>query len=147
MNNIEVSDLKLKIIEECLIQFNDQKNFVTLDAWKNSRAVKIFFYKKILPGLPAEEKLNLAIQIRKAATSITLNIAEGYGRFHYKEEAQFYRISRGSLYELLDALICCFDLDYISEEIFREGFALIEEAKKMLNGYVRYILNQKKIIE
>jgi four helix bundle protein len=48
---------------------------------------KIFFYKKILPLLPKEEKFNLNLQIRRASVSITANIAEGYGRFHFQGEA------------------------------------------------------------
>jgi len=75
-------------------QFYDAKrDFTTLDAWKKCRKVKLFFYKKILPLLPASEKYTLDKQIRSASISITANIAEGYGRFHYLEGIQFYRIS------------------------------------------------------
>jgi four helix bundle protein len=49
--------------------------------------------------LPPHESYNLASQIRRAAISLTANIAEGYGRFHFKENVQSCRIARGSAYE------------------------------------------------
>lgn len=119
--------------------YDGRKDFTTLDAWIKCRQVKIFFYNKILPLLPKEEKYNLDIQIRKASVSITSNIAEGYGRFHYQEGIQFYRISRGSLYELKDHLISCYDFAYISSELKLEGEELIEAAKKILNGFINFV--------
>ena len=52
---------------------------------------------------------------------------------------QFYRIARGSLYELKDALITCKDLEFISSEPFHQGIQEIEQAKIILNGYINYI--------
>jgi len=72
--------------------YNGNRDFTSLEAWIKCRDVKLFFYQKILPLLPKEEKFNLDIQIRKAAISITSNISEGYGRFHYQEGIQYYRI-------------------------------------------------------
>ncbi|MDR8389751.1 four helix bundle protein [Aliifodinibius sp. S!AR15-10] len=79
-----------------------------------------------------------------AAISATANIAEGYGRFHFQEGIQFFRIARGSLYELKDHLISCFDLDYIDKHIFifDTGLSLIEKAKITLNGYIDYVKKQ-----
>lgn len=90
----------------------------------------MFFYNKIITNLPKEEKYNLDIQIRKAAISTTANIAEGYGRYHYQEGIQFYRIARASLYELKDHLLSCFDLNFIGDEEMNEGAVLIETEKK-----------------
>jgi four helix bundle protein len=83
----------------------------------------------------------LGNQIRHAAISSTANIAEGYGRFHFKESIQFYRISRGSQFELKDHLISCLDLKYIPKEIFNERTNLLESSIKTLNGYIRYVQN------
>ncbi|MCK4716295.1 MAG: four helix bundle protein [Candidatus Marinimicrobia bacterium] len=94
--------------------------------------------------MPVEEKYNLESQIRRAAVSITANIAAGYGRYHYQEGIQFYRISRGSLFELKDHLISCFDFGYINKDLLEEGKELIETAKISLNGYINYIRNQIK---
>ena len=97
-------------LEEVPKSYAKEKDFVSLVAWKRCRELRRFFYEAVIPLLPPEEKYALSNQIRRAAQSITLNIAEGYGRFHYKEGIQFYRIARGSIYELKDALIICWDL-------------------------------------
>lgn len=117
------------------------KEFTTLECWKLASKVKLFFYEKVLPKLPKEEKYNLGNQIRDAAISATANIAEGYGRFHFKESIHFYRISRGSQVELKDHLIGCLDLKFIPKELFNEGINLLESSIKTLNGYIRYVQN------
>ena len=123
--------------------YNSQKDFTTLEAWKKARLVKLFFYKEVIPHLPAEEKFNLNIQIRRAAISGTANISEGYGRFHFQEGIQFYRIARASIYELKDHLTSCYDLDFIPEELLKKGILLIEDAKVTLNGYIRFVQASK----
>ena len=101
-----------QIVEEPSYEsYNDKKDFTALKAWIRCREVKNFIYKKILSHLPREEKYNLDIQIRKASVSISLNIAEGYGRYLYQEGIRFYRISRGSLYEKQVHLISCYDFN------------------------------------
>ena len=85
------------IFEEPIGKYQKEKDFTSLLCWQNARKMKIFFYKEIIPRLPYNEKDNLIIQIRKASVSVTANISEGYGRFHYQEGIQFYRISRGSM--------------------------------------------------
>ena len=84
-------------------------------------------------------------QIRKAAVSTTSNISEGYGRYHYKEGIQFYRISRASLYELKDHLLSCDDLNYINDGLKHEGEVLIESAKVTLNGYINFVKAKIKL--
>ena len=98
--------------EEPASEYNGDKDFVSLRAWQHARKLKLFL-PKILPLLPPDERYAMGTQIRRAASSITANIAEGYGRFHYKEGIQFYRIARGSIYELKDFLIACLDLSFI----------------------------------
>ena len=137
-------DDNLKLIEETLVKYNSAKDFTTLDAWKKARKVRLFFYNKVLPLLPKEEKYDLGSQIRRASVSCTNNIAEGYGRFHFQESMQFYRTSRGSLYEFKDDIITCLDQNYINKELFVKGIILIEDAKITLNGYINYTENQKK---
>jgi len=119
--------------------YNSSKDFVTLSAWKKARLTRIFFYTEIVPVLPADEKYNLGLQIRRASVSTTANISEGYGRFHFKEGIRHYRIARGSLYELKDHLIACFDLKYIDRSLLEKGFDLIEQAKVTLNGFINFV--------
>jgi len=124
--------------------YRTHKDFVSLIAWQRCREVRNFIYTQVISHLPSEEKFDLGSQLRRAAQSITLNIAEGYGRYHYKEAIQFYRISRGSLYELKDALIIAFDLHYINQTEFEQGTELIEQAKIALNGYIGYVKRQSE---
>jgi four helix bundle protein len=123
--------------------YDPDKDFTTLDAWKRARDLKLFFYREVIPVLPAEERFNLNVQIRKASVSGTANISEGYGRYYYKEGIQFYRVSRGSVYELKDHLISCFDFGFVSKDILDRGISLIEETKVVLNGWIRYVESQK----
>ncbi len=127
--------------------YNSSRDFTTREAWKKARLVKFFFYKEVIPNLTIDEKFNLNTQIRRAAISATANISEGYGRYHYQEGIQFYRIARGSLYELKDHLTSCYDLEFISKDLLKKGFLLIEDAKKTLKGYIKFVESRKKIKE
>ena len=131
----------LEVAEE-MGEYDNNRDFTTLEAWKKAREVKLFFYQKVLSHLHSEEKFNLKIQIIKCAVSITANIAEGYGRYHFQEGLQFYRISRASLYELKDHIISCLDLNYLDKRLFNEGIEFIEIAKRTLNGYIKFVKNQ-----
>ncbi len=131
-------------VEDPQAEYQRHKDFTSLRCWQNCRVLKLFFYKKILPKLPAREKDNLDYQIRKSTRSSTANIAEGVGRYHYQELIQFLRISRGSVFELKDDLISSLDLEYIDEATYSEGIILIEEAKMNLNGFINYIERKKK---
>lgn len=135
-------NVNMESMEEPFERYNQHKDFVSLEAWKKCRLLKIFFYSDVIPVLPREEKNALGFQIRKAAVSATANIAEGYGRYSFKEGIQFYRISRGSVYELKDHLITCLDLHFINDTIYKNGIDLIEEAKATLNGYIKYVKNK-----
>ncbi|MCD4772633.1 MAG: four helix bundle protein [Bacteroidales bacterium] len=132
------------VIEEPQGVYNKNQDFTSLICWQDARKIKLFFYNKVLPLLPKEEKFNLDIQSRKTTCSSTANIAEGYGRYHYQEGLQFYRISKGSTYESKDHLISCFDLGYINNDLYNEGLTLIEKAKISLNGYIKFVKTQKK---
>ena len=81
--------------------------------------------------------------MRKAAVSATSNIAEGHGRYHFQENIRFCRISRGSLYEIRDQLITCFDEKYITRDHFKKVYSMAIHAAKTLNGYIRYLRKQK----
>ena len=81
--------------------------------------------------------------MRRAKLSVTNNIAEGFGRYHYQENIQFCRQSRGSICELIDDFNECYDNKYIdqtySEQLRNDAYRLI----KVLNGYIASIKRQK----
>jgi four helix bundle protein len=139
LKDFDDQDEILYTISDAKGVYKTYKEFTTLECWKLARNVKLFFYHKVIPLLPDEEKYNLGSQIRNAAVSCTANIAEGYGRFHFKESIQFYRISRGSMFELKDHLITCYDLKYLNSVKCEKGMTEIESAIKTLNGYIGYI--------
>jgi len=118
------------------------KSFEDLEVYKSAREYRKKIYR-LAQKLPEEEKYNLAGQMRRAALSLTNNIAEGHGRYHFQENIQFCRVSRGSLMELIDDLNICIDeeyfpLDYL-EELKVEGYRI----NKMLNGYIAYLKKRK----
>ena len=93
--------------------------------------------------LPDFEKFALANQIRRAAVSLTNNIAEGHGRFHYLEQIKFMLQARGSLQELIDDLNVCEDEHYLAPE---ETARLKEDGwrvRQLIDGYNRYLRDRK----
>ena len=118
--------------------------FEDLEVYKAARAFRNRMYA-LTKTLPAEEKFGLASQIRRAAVSLTNNIAEGYGRHHWQENSQFCRHARGSLMELIDDINICIDQAYAAQEHLRplkevDGLKLL----KLLNGYIAYLQRKKE---
>lgn len=117
-------------------------SFEDLEVYKSARE----FRKKIsllIKQLPEEEKYNLQSQMRRAALSLTNNIAEGHGRYHYQENIQFLRQSRGSLEGLIDDLNAYYDERYIregeTEKLKTEAYTVL----KKINGYIAYLRKRK----
>ena len=118
------------------------KTFEDLDAYKSARVFRRAMYR-VATGLPEIEKFALGSQIRRAAVSLTNNIAEGHGRYHFLDQIKFMLQSRGSLEELIDDLNVCEDEQYLAPA---QVSKLKEEAwqvHKILNGYIRYLRNSK----
>lgn len=117
--------------------------FEDLEVYKVANEYRKKMYK-LANSLPEMEKYNLASQIRSAEHSLTNNIAEGHGRYHYRENIQFLRQSRGSLEELIDDLNICIDEAYLSEDeldgLKKEGYELL----KKINGYMAYLKKKRK---
>lgn len=93
---------------------------------------------------PKDERFLLTAQIKDSARSVTANIAEGYGRFHYQEAIQFCRIARGSLLETYDHLSSALDDGYISDSTFKELKQKLELLLCKLNGYIAYLKRRKQ---
>src|SRR6266481_1678545 len=88
------------------------QTFEDLEVYKAARDFRKRIYD-VSRRLPSFEKFELASQIRRAAVSLTNNIAEGHGRFHYLDQIKFMLQARGSLQELLDDLNVCDDENYL----------------------------------
>jgi four helix bundle protein len=118
------------------------QTFEDLDTYQAAREFRKAMYA-VTRRLPDFEKFELASQIRRAAVSLTNNIAEGHGRFHYLDQIKFMLQARGSLEELQDDLNVCEDEKYLPPA---DVSKLKDEAwrvHKILNGYIRYLRNRK----
>lgn len=78
-------------------------------------------------------------QLLRAARSTTANIAEGYGRFHYLDNAKFCSNARGSCWEVLDHLITARDEEFVPEELLVRGREFVGHAVRLINGYMKYL--------
>jgi len=119
------------------------KTFEDLEVYRAAREFRRKIYK-LIGSLPTEEKYSLREQMRRAAISLTNNIAEGYGRYHYKENIQFCRQARGSLCELIDDLNICNDEGYIGEDLIKQLRTEASHVHKLLNGYIAYLRRRKE---
>jgi four helix bundle protein len=90
------------------------KRFTDLRVWRESHYLSLEIYK-LTKDFPSDERFGLTSQLRRAAVSITSNIAEGFNRFSLKEKIQFYSVSLGSVSEVHSQLMLAKDLSYISE--------------------------------
>ncbi len=118
------------------------KNFYDLDAWKKAKEFVLETYKAT-KKFPKEELYGITSQLRRAATSITANIAEGFSRYHYNDKVRFYLNARGSASEAQNFLFLAKDLSFLSEKEFSNLFSLAEESIKLINGLIRSIERQK----
>jgi four helix bundle protein len=119
------------------------RSFEDLECWKTATELRRKI-SSLTKTLPKEEKYNLSDQLIRASRSVTNNIAEGYGRFHFQENIQFCRQSRGSLHEIADHFIIAKDENYLSVEQYNEYRLLLTKCLAILNGYINYLVNQKK---
>jgi four helix bundle protein len=118
------------------------QTFEDLEAYKAAREFRKAMYA-VTRKLPAFEKFELASQIRRAAVSLTNNISEGHGRYHYLDQIRFLLQARGSLEELIDDLNVCDDEKYLEP---REVSALKQEGSRvsqLIGGYIRFLRKRK----
>ncbi len=112
------------------------KEFTDLIVWQEGHKLVILIYE-ITGKFPTKEKYSLIDQMRRAVTSITSNIAEGFGRHSYREKTQFYYLSQGSLTELKNQLLIARDIKYFDEKTY---LILSEKANfthQLLQGLIK----------
>ena len=115
-----------------------------LAVWQRafSLAAKTYRYSR---AFPASEQFGLTDQMRRAATSIAANIAEGAGRASDTEFARFLRIGRGSLHELTCEIMLATELDYLSTNARDELLADADAVGSALVGLLRAITTKGRI--
>ena len=114
------------------------KDFTDLITWQKAHELVLMIYK-ITDAFPQKEMYALTSQMRRAAVSITSNIAEGFSRHTEKEKIQFYYIALGSLTELQNQIIISKDVAYINNAHFDSLLIVIVNVQKLINGLLRSI--------
>lgn len=109
-------------------------NFENLLCFKKGRTLVNHVYD-LQERFPSTERFALGDQIRRAAVSITSNIAEGMGRNSVKEQIHFIEISFGSLMEVYSQLLIALDRNYLSQEDFDYILPEIQDESKLLSGF------------
>ena len=120
-----------------------ERGFESLDFYQDSKIILKASYK-LAESLPSFERYNLSDQLRRASSSILLNIGEGYGRYHYLDRLRFLYIARGSLSETLSAFVIAQTLGYCNSSQLNWSRELKIRIEKNLNGYCRFIKKQKQ---
>ena len=111
------------------------KDFTSWPVYHKASKLLLAVYR-VTEQFPNEEKYGLIANMRRAANSVTENMAEGFGRFENKDKSRFYKISRGSSYELISQTLSSYDLRYMSND-----------DKIELMGYKEIITELDKIIK
>ena len=117
-------------------------SFTELETWKQARKIRMII-ANMVRSFPPEEKFRLADQLVRCSRSITNNIAEGHGRFHYQDSIRFCVIAGGSLSETLDHVIIANDEDMISQDILNSFKTEYDQCLKLLKGYIQFIKKKK----
>jgi len=97
---------------------------------------------KIYKLLNNDLKYNIGNQVIRSIDSIGANIAEGYGRFHYKDSIKFYYNARGSLWESKHWILLLYKRDLIAKEIYIKIIKDLEILGKKLNGFINSLKNK-----
>ncbi len=123
------------------------ESFTEMPVWKKAFQLMLKIYQ-ITKTFPADERFGLISEMRRSANSIVHNIAEGFGRFYPKEKSQFYRISRGSSYELWSQILASQALGYITldsqKELICQCQEVIEECLVRLTNHPKVLVKRTK---
>ncbi|PID52495.1 MAG: four helix bundle protein [Candidatus Moraniibacteriota bacterium] len=114
------------------------RHFYDLDVWKDAHALTIEIYK-ITEQFPQKELYGMSNQLRRASSSVSANIAEGFGRFHYKEKIKFYYTARGSVCEVQNFIFLAQDVGYLKKAYARILFTKYEELNKRINQFIKSV--------
>ena len=123
---------------------NEIKHFTDLEAWQVNHQVVIDIYK-ITKEFPKEERYGITDQLRRACVSITSNIAEGWGYYHFSNKVRYYYQSKGSSCEVQNLIIVSHDLKLLNDEDYEKLKMKVFRGYKLINGLIRSVEKNKKI--
>jgi len=107
--------------------------FEDLEVWQVSQDLAVFIYT-LTKVFPSDEKFGLVSQLRRAASSISANVAEGFGRHSQKDKLHFYAIAYGSTLEVKSFLYLSERLEFIDSEHLDAGLQKTQSCQKLLNA-------------
>ena len=126
-----------------MVEHKRNQGFENLACYQHALKLLSAAYR-LAERLPPSERYNMADQLRRAALSALLNLAEGYGRYHFLDKLRFFYYARGSLCETLSIFISAHQIGYLDDEQLRWVRDTETEAEKSLNGYIRFVRKQKQ---
>lgn len=119
----------------------DYPDFTNMSVWKKSIELLIKIYE-VTKSFPPDERFGLISDMRRAVNSISHNFAEGFGRFEPRDKTRFYKISRGSCYELMSQSFASFKLNYIKEKTVLDE--IVVDTTEIVNELTALIISLEK---
>ena len=116
-------------------------NFEKLDVWHKAIEFADTVYS-VTKSFPSEERFGLTNQMRRAAVSVSANIAEGTSRSSRGDYARFVEIATDSLFEVVSQSVISKRQGFLSEPDYARLYAAAEEQSRMLSGLCRSLLDQ-----
>jgi len=114
-------------------------SFTDLNAWKEGHKLVIDVYK-ITTLFPKSETYSMTDQMKRASSSVTANIAEGFGRQTYKEKLQYYYMAQGSLTELKNFILIARDVGFLNQD----NFDIISEQANLTHKLLQGLMTKTK---
>lgn len=121
-----------------------EKGLESLQVWQKACSIAVLVCRDIVTRFPDDEKWSLSSQMRRSVQSIPANIAEGFGRYYFQEGIRYSYIARGSLDETYSHLNLAHSPGYISAEQYAGVKTQLQEVRRMLNGYIRFLKESKR---
>ena len=119
-------------------------NLDKLEVWVGAKDFAVAVYEEAIPHLPVSEKYNLVDQLKRSASSIPANNAEGHDRYHFLDNVRFCYIARGSLTEVQSHLSLAKELGNLPEDVFQRLTLHAEFIGKQLNNYIGYLKRSRQ---
>lgn len=116
-------------------------DFMNMSIWKKSIELLLKIYE-ITKSFPSDERFGLISDMRRAVNSISHNFAEGFGRFEPRDKTRFYKISRGSGYELMSQSFASFKLGFILDKKLLDE--IISDSTEIVNELIALIISLEK---
>ncbi|MCU0413009.1 MAG: four helix bundle protein [Ignavibacteriaceae bacterium] len=116
-------------------------DFMNMSVWKKSIELLLKIYE-ITKNFPSDERFGLISDMRRAVNSISHNFAEGFGRYEPRDKTRFYKISRGSGYELMSQSFASFKLGFIPDKNILDEIILV--TTEIVNELTALIISLEK---